>query len=145
MPRYILQSEKLKGRVLLDFTTEGLVKGFTIEAEQDVTEKFVKWMFRNFPFHVKGLQLKLFTDLFTISEVKQGLNFSDFWEAYDYKVGKKNRTERLWDAMTEAERAQAMASISKYNLYLAQHPGIEKAYPDTWLNQRRWENQYKLS
>lgn len=79
---------------------------------------------------------------FVIQEVPQDLTFENFWQRYNYKVGKKERAKKLWQAMTDDEHAAALLSIQKYNAYLINHPTIERAYPETWLSQRRWENSF---
>ncbi|MDD2962548.1 MAG: hypothetical protein PHQ65_12005 [Bacteroidales bacterium] len=79
---------------------------------------------------------------FVVQEVPQDLSFEAFWLRYNYKVGKKERAKKLWQSMTDDEHAAALLSIKKYNAYLINHPTIERAYPETWLSQRRWENSF---
>jgi hypothetical protein len=66
--------------------------------------------------------------------------FDNFWDAYAYKVGHNKRAKRLWGLLSESERRAAITGIRRYNSYLAQHPTIEKAYPETYLSQKRWES-----
>lgn len=79
---------------------------------------------------------------FIVQEVPQDLSFEAFWTRYAYKVGKKERAKKIWQAMTDHEHAAALLAIQKYNAYLINHPTIERAYPETWLSQRRWENSF---
>ena len=79
---------------------------------------------------------------FVIVEVPADLSFEAFWTKYNYKVGKKERAKKLWQVMTDEEHASALFAIAKYNSYLINHPTIERAYPETWLSQRRWENSF---
>ena len=79
---------------------------------------------------------------FVVQEVPQDLSFEAFWTRYNYKVGKKERAKKLWQSMTDDEHAAALLSIQKYNAYLINHPTLERAYPETWLSQRRWENTF---
>jgi len=75
-----------------------------------------------------------------VTEVPVDLTFESFWAAYGNKVGNKTRAKKLWNLLDDDTRAAAYAGISRYNSYLAAHPAIEKCYPETYLNQRRWEN-----
>ncbi len=79
---------------------------------------------------------------FRYHEIVSDMSFKTFWETYNYKTGNKRRAERLWETMTEAERSQALQKIPKYNYSIAQSNNREKAYPETWLNQRRWEGEH---
>ena len=64
--------------------------------------------------------------------------FVFFWQSYAYKVGNLKRARKLWGLLAEDERRNAIAGIRRYNNYLTQHPTIEKAYPETYLSQKRW-------
>jgi hypothetical protein len=78
-----------------------------------------------------------------IEAIQDDTTFPGFWNAYNYKVGNKKRAEKLWTLLNEQEKLLALSSIRKYDRYLAQRPKMEKAYPETWLAQRRWENEFK--
>jgi len=57
-------------------------------------------------------------------------------------VGNKTRAEKLYNVLSDPERARVMVSIRKYKAYLASHFTQEMCYAETFLNQRRWENSY---
>lgn len=140
--KIIFTSPKLQGKILFEFNTNGFIKSFEIETEEDANEKFIRWMFRNFPVHEQALESDIFKKLFTIAKVHGDLSFPAFWEAYGYKVGNKKRAERIWDALSDVERAQALANCKRYKQYLSLRPNMEQAYAETWLTQRRFENNY---
>ena len=73
-------------------------------------------------------------------EVDRDIPFTEFWESYGYKVGKKAAVERRWAAMPAAERTKAAQYIKKYNYFLAEHPAIERKYPLTYLNAEECNN-----
>lgn len=76
-----------------------------------------------------------------IDVVPPNLSFDHFWNSYGYKYGDKKRAEKLWSALTDADRIKALASIKAYNLWLSKTT-IAKLYPETYLSQRRWENDF---
>lgn len=78
-----------------------------------------------------------------IDEVPQDLTFNAFWEAYNYKVGKKDRAIKYWNALTETDKAKVFRAIPKYNYWLAQRPNMDRLYPEGFLHQRRFENEFK--
>ena len=74
--------------------------------------------------------------------VPADLSFQTFWDMYDYKVGKKSRAIKLWEALNDTDRAKALASIPGYHFFLA-NTQTKKMYAEGWLAQRRFENEYK--
>lgn len=140
--KYILTHKNLNGKILVEFTGEGILYKMEVHPE-DATKKFMNWFLSRLPLHEAAMNPKVYDNLLKIEPVSQDLGFDTFWKSYAYKVGNKKRAQRLWEAMTDPERAKAIAAIRKYKLYLASKPNMEQAYPETWLSQRRWENEYK--
>jgi hypothetical protein len=70
------------------------------------------------------------------------LSFNGFWNAYTYKVGNKPKAEKLWDKLSENDKYAALTKIPEYNRYIAR-TGVAKIYPEGYLSQRRWENEFK--
>jgi hypothetical protein len=77
-----------------------------------------------------------------IQAVPKDLSFETFWKEYNYKVGNKARSIKLWNQLSENDRAKCLLSIPRYDQFLAMRLRQEKAYPETYLNQRRFENQF---
>lgn len=78
-----------------------------------------------------------------VEECPQDLHFPTFWEAYGNKMNRE-RALKLWSAMPDDERLKALRAIPRYNYYLSTKPGIEKKYPDTWLKNKCWQNNYTV-
>lgn len=79
-------------------------------------------------------------EMFLIEEIPADLSFGVFWDAYGHKVGNKGRAERLWNALSDGERVAALRGVATYQSFLVTRSTMEKAFAETWLNQRRWEN-----
>lgn len=79
---------------------------------------------------------------FTVTRTAVDVSFDAFWKLYNYKIGKKSRAESLWNELSDNEKGVAMNAVKDYNRWLLTK-SIEKAYAETWLGQRRWENVYK--
>ena len=71
----------------------------------------------------------------------QDLTFLRFWNAYGYKVGNKARVQKKWDRLPEGEKILALGSIPRYRRFTEQKH-IDLTYPETYIDQRRWENEY---
>lgn len=74
-----------------------------------------------------------------IEEKIINIPFDSFWSHYNKKVGDKAKCIKKWEKLSDAERTKIMEVLPAF---LA---GIKdkqyQPYPETFLNQRRWENE----
>lgn len=73
------------------------------------------------------------------SEEKEKINFNIFWEAYQKKVGDKEKIEKKWDKLPRAEQELVIDYLPKY---IEAQP--EKRYrknPETFLNNKSWNDE----
>lgn len=78
-----------------------------------------------------------------VQKAQEDLSFAAFWTAFRYKVGKKARAERLWNALSDTERQAVFACIPSYHRFIA-NKNQNSAYPETWLNNKMWECDYRI-
>ena len=71
----------------------------------------------------------------------QDLSFVRFWNAYGYKVGNKATVEKKWNALKPEDRLLALQGISRQRRHSESHK-TDMPYPQTYLDQRRWENVF---
>jgi len=100
-----------------------------------------EWCLARIPAQVE--QLENIGTIALIEPEPADLSFNAFWEAYGNKQN-KDRTYRFWTALTNDERIAALRAIPKYNRYLTYKPNIERKYPDTWLKNRCWTDEYHI-
>lgn len=135
--KYLIEFTNHKASLLIELNDEGLAKSMLIDngtMPQDV--RMILW--KNFPLSLKRIeQYKTLANV-KVTEVLPDLSFDSFWKAYNYKVGKKARAERLWNALDELNRAAALKHIFKYDKWLLDHPTIDKQYPETFLSNQPW-------
>lgn len=81
---------------------------------------------------------------FRVAKVEANLEFETFWNAYDYKVGNKARAQKLWGNISKDDKIRCFIGVRSYNYWLSLRTNTEKLYPETFLHQRRWENEYKI-
>lgn len=137
--KYILTHRKIKGSILMEYDDKGRAMSFQFDCE--VSNELWEFMMDNFPATEVSLKDPLFKN-FKVSPMPADISFDAFWNTYGYKVGNKPRTEKLYKLLSDMERTHVMVSIKGYNSYLSAHPTQEKCYPETYLNQRRWENSF---
>jgi hypothetical protein len=137
--KFRLTSKKMSGSMLFEYDSNGVLMAFENGAE--LTADQMKWIAPHFPITKAYLDAMTKASDFKAAAVPPKLDFDILWDAYGYKIGKKDVAKRLWSMLTDVEKAAVLASISKYNYYLSQRT-TAKAYLETYLRNRRWENEY---
>lgn len=132
---------------LFKYDLNGHLKQFEI-VEGELNGKQMKWLFseNNFPANesiMKAIWMKdkKYIQVFDIEKSVPDTSFEVFWNLYDHKV-KRVLAEKIYEKLNEADKMKAISSIKPYNNYLQRRPGIQKAHPSTYLNQRYYEDEW---
>lgn len=139
MRSFIVTHKETGATLLFNYNLNGFLIGF--KTDFVVKEATVTYFKEHFPFTVDGLNHYKTLQMFKVDELLQDLSFEAFWNTYAHKVGNKARAEKLWNALSDNARAKALNYIRTYNNYLLQNQGIQKLYPETYLNQKRYNNE----
>lgn len=139
MSKYLITFITTSTKALVEYNAEGCLIEYKLEGGFD--EKQFKFFFERFPFTYKRLEIWKTSDptKFKVEEVEPDLSFSHFWDEFAHKTGNKGRAIKLWDKMNEVNRIAALNHIPIYDQELLKKPGQLKLYPETYLNQRRWD------
>lgn len=74
--------------------------------------------------------------------------FEEFWNTFNFKRNKQT-AEKAWKKLNNKDRAAAMAAIPNYHAYLEHKRATgfnqNNLYPATYLNGRRWEDDYSIT
>lgn len=74
--------------------------------------------------------------------------FEAFWNTFNFKRNKQT-AEKAWKKLNNKDRAAAMATIPNYHAYLEHKRATgfnqNNLYPATYLNGRRWEDDYSIT
>ena len=138
--KYILTHKKITGAIKIEYDNHNRIRSFEFDCE--VSDDLWKFLMGNVPVTYESLSHPDFKN-FNVNPLPEDISFKAFWDAYGYKVGNKSRTEKLFNLLSEMERTCAIVSIKAYNQFLVKHPQQEKCYPETYLNQKRFENDFK--
>lgn len=78
-----------------------------------------------------------------VNKEKKELNisFDEFWNSYGKKVGAKNKCEKKWLALTDDERQEVIDTLPSFLSGISEKKFVP--FPETYLNQRRWEDEIK--
>lgn len=140
--QYILTSKRTALKIVFTYDLNGLLKGFEIENADG--ENQLQYLFWNakfpFPYTKELIAPVRKMGVFNIQIVEDDLGFERFWIEYGLKVSKK-KAEQLWEKISKANRIKVFLHLPKYEIYL-QRKGIEKAYPDTYLRNAKYDDEY---
>ncbi|MDA6072066.1 hypothetical protein NJT12_20785 [Flavobacterium sp. AC] len=78
--------------------------------------------------------------LVTIEMVLNDYSFEAFWKVYNLKV-KKEASEKAYEKLNLVEKIKCFNSLKKYDEFLIK-TGQAKAHLVTWLNQKRYNDEY---
>ena len=116
-----------------------------IEISSNWSEKGWIWISQRIPFDLTTFIAESKVIKWgKVTLIEEDLSFDVFWNAYDYKIGKKPRAESLWNSLTDPEKTSCLIGVKKYNYWFSTKTGMNKLYPETFLSQRRWENEFKV-
>lgn len=137
MNRYILTHAKMQGEVELGYASSGRLLLWHVRAE--LNQASYNKLLENIPTDEKHIDYYRKRG-FNVKHLPPDLSFDVFWKLYDNKKSRL-KAEKLWQKMTTAERMQAIEQIPAYNRFLTSK-NMEKAFPDTWLRNKRWQDEY---
>ena len=141
MATYLIHlSRRFKGSFKVVYKAAGLLESIENITNIDTPEDLARSLIR-IPVHETGIE-HLRQQGTKVQKAPEDLSFDRFWSKYNYKVGKIQRAKKLWENLPEVDKIDALNKIDRYNAWLSQRT-IEKAYPETYLSQRRWENDFQ--
>ena len=144
MDKYSISIRKNMTAAVLAAYENGVLKSLEV-ITPGLNKSQVGWLKNTVPADEQELPALTNTyNFISIEKAPTDVSFNAFWELYGYKVGKKDRTIRLWQGLNEAERIKCLRSIPRYKMWLAQKQSIEMLYPETYLAQKRYENEFKI-
>jgi len=139
MPKYLIEFTRFEASIIAEYDESGrIIKAEINYGGMDNNQIIFLW--RHFPGSIDRAMTYKTVQGVSITEVAEDLSFERFWLEYDHKVGNKGRAEKLWKALKDPDKIKALKNIQTYTQWLVQRPGIEKKYPETYLNQTPWNN-----
>lgn len=117
------------------------VNGSETHFDYQVIKGFLKWL----PTNLADVETTMVVKgPIKVTEIAPDLSFAAFWAAYNYKMGNKSRAEATWNKLKIEDRNACMGKINQYKNWLKVNPSIAHLYAETFLSQRRWENEFKI-
>ena len=129
------------------FHLNGTLAEFNL-LEGTLTEKQINWLSSkgHFPFYeaeVKNWQSKL-SENFEIIVGEPDLSFDALWSLHNHKVSKAMAL-KAFNKLKPADIILCFLGNERYQKYIATKPNLEKMHLATFINQRRWEDEYPIA
>lgn len=141
MNTYSLTSTKFTGEVMFKYNLNEDLIYFEYKAQ--MTQEQMDYLLTHLPLTLNNMKLMVKNSKNMImTEIPEDLSFDRFWIKYNYKHGSKTRAEKLWNGMKDTDKYSCFMSIDRYNAWLNRKKNMEKVYPETYLNQRRYESDF---
>jgi hypothetical protein len=139
MRKFIMTSKLFAGEIIYEFDEQGNLVCFDLKKAELLSDEQRKGIYNHVPTHVEGVAIMLSTKNSTVIEVKQTVEFDDFWARYNDRLrSSKKRTLAKWNKMSQAEQVKAYNYIQRYFNTIPN--GVEKKYAETYLNAELWNN-----
>lgn len=139
MKQFNITSDRFDGAVVCEYDTEGLMVRFEVETGVTRNNKAHRWLLERIPLHVNDIEVIRAQKALTITEIEPDLSFDRWFKLYNYAVSRK-RAEQLWNKMSKSDRALALQDTPIYEKWRLSK-GYDKAFPDTYLRQRKFTDQ----
>jgi hypothetical protein len=136
MKQLIMTSPKFSGEITVLYGTDDQL--IMIDMQQaELKASQVKAFKEAIPVFLSDEMPELFKS-FTI--IKKGYMF---WDAYNKKRN-RDRAEKLWDKMSEVNKAKAYLGLNLYNRYCELNVSwYNKLDPENYLRNQSWNNEWK--
>jgi hypothetical protein len=144
MKKLILTSPQFEGEVELLYGTDMILAVIDLQNAK-LTEKQIKFMKSLAPIQftdITEVKAAFQTDTLHIAEADYKVTFDMFWDKYGIKRN-RDRSEKLWNKMSEANKVKAYSGLNAYLRFLALNSWRNKAQPDTYLKDQYWLNEWK--
>lgn len=140
LTRYLIEHLKFKKPVVVSYNEHGVI-AFYDGTELDKAQS--EWFVKHLPVMESMIpQYRKDHGFLRINKAAIDTSFEAAYNAYNYKVGKKEKARKLWDALPEGDRQWFFRMLPDYNAYLTKSK-VAKAYFETFLNNHYWKNDFK--
>lgn len=140
MRKFILTHEKFEGEIELTYDGDGTVTQYI--SRSDVTVQQVEFMLRNLPVKADSLKVWAEGHAFAVVEIKGEPTFEEFWKLWPEVRANKARALAIWKRLSVKDRQRVIDVMPAYTRYVQRNLTKFKKYPDSWLSERCFENDY---
>lgn len=139
MSKFLIELPKSKASAVIEYDENGFLIDLKLTVA-DMSDEQKRYFNAKLPKRLDLLQIwKESFPTMKVKEIELDLSFQTFWDLYANKVGNKEKAVKTWEKMPETEKAKALKWLPTYETQIAISK-VAKMYPETFLNQKRWNN-----
>lgn len=149
---YIIMPNWLKNQNLNSNMKKAIVKEFT-QLPKSVKDSILRNGFEGLGNDSEGFriileslskyEIEIESEIEIEKEESLNISFSVFWDLYNKKVGDRNKCEKKWKNLNNDSRQKIIDSLPSFLSTIKDKQF--QPYPETYLNQQRWNDEVKLS
>ncbi len=136
--KYLMTS---KTGVQIEFGYDGNGRLVEFRLTSELEEIHHKWLIDRLPFTMEDLDKLGKVPSVTITEIPLDLSFEAFYNKYEFKLGDRKKAEKLWKALSTADRTLAIQKIPAYK-YHVKTAGIGTLHAERYISQERFKNEF---
>lgn len=143
LKKYTVRAKNTPILMIFEYDLDGHLRHYNL-IEGELTAKMVRWLFTlgHFPHREAGINSWTAISNFEILTTEPDVTFDTFYHLFNYKV-KKVGAQKTWERLSKLDRLNAIRGIKPYINFLRRQNGRQQqANPQTYLNQRYWEDDY---
>lgn len=153
MKKFILTSPAFEGEINVLYGTDGKLM-YVDFMKSDLSEEQMQFFKEKLPVYLtpgpspqgdgNSSVLASHFGKSKLNVVEQGysVSFEQWWTRYNLKRNRE-RCEKIWNKLSEADRAAAFFKLALYERRLSLDQWRTKAEPDTYLRNKYWNNDWK--
>lgn len=139
--KYLIEHKLFKKPVSICYNEFGILCFYD---GTGLDQKQSDWFLNNLPLteNIIPVYQQKYSNSLRISKAQSDISFEAAYNAYNFKVGKKEKSRKLWNNMLDNDKHLFFRMLADYNAYLTKKH-IAKAYFETFLNNQYYLNDYK--
>lgn len=150
--KYALTSQRWEGEIILEFHDNGQLKYAQLPEVFDA--KSLMFFASNFPVHINFIPFYKEHTGAKVVEIPDDLTFDNFWNAFDKKIGPKEKARMYWEGekktitkrpLNDTDRAAVMRIVARYASRFKGEKKEFQPHASTFLHQRYWESEMENS
>lgn len=123
----------------MTFDERGCPMSFAVRAE--LKPATIYWIIEHYPLTIEHLEL-FRKNKFNVLEVPEDLSFDGFWKVWRGEKANRARAEKIWGRMAKKDKVRALYIQFAFGRYCERNTWKGKNYPDKWLYDKCYLNDY---
>lgn len=135
---YKVTFKETKDEWLFQYRPDGIIYSFTNIKGSRILKLFASYQFPERKDMME--QWTKFKSTVTIELMLEDYSFDAFWEKYNLKV-KREPSQKAFEKLSLVDKIKCFVKLKDYDAHLTK-TGVAKAHLVTWINQKRFNDEF---